>query len=620
MNATLRTDPPGRPREHRWSAAPAVSTVTARRAPVALAALAAMLLLLAWLAPAARAASATTITITGRGWGHGIGMSQYGAYGYATHTALSYKQILKHYYTGITFGDAGNPYVRVLLSAGLGSVSVTATTGFTATDGTKSRSVAGGVVAKVTWAGGSTPYRVTAGSSTYRFAAPVVFKPGRSFLKLLNANQNGSAGVHYRGQLKALHSTGGFMAINRLRLESYLCGVVPFEMPASWPATALRCQAVAARSYALATRKTGAFDLYCTTASQYYGAVDAGHGEEPSTTKAVNDTRGVIAMSAGKPIVAYYFSTSGGHTENIENVWASAAPQSYLKGVSDPYDGASPYHIWKPSTMSAGSIASRLGAYSSANPTGVDGLLRTVYVTRRGTSPRVITAYVVGTSGSHAISGSELRADLGLRDTWVSFRSMSVAPSQATRKVVPCGTSAKFSGRTYPALASGASVTLHLSRAGGSWRTKALPTTVGATSLPNGASARYSAYSLTVKPTRTTRYYVSYGSSGARTPETTISVKPVATLSASAATTAPGGAVKLTGTVKPVLAGTTVRLQKKTATGWTDVATTKLDATSACSFSWTAPSAAGQVSLRVRVPATTGLLSGVSPTLVIDVG
>ena len=185
-----------------------------------------------------------------------------------------------------------------------------------------------------------------AGSATYRFSTPVVFKPGTSYLKLVNANQNGSAGVHYRGQLRVVHFTAGLMVVNVLPLESYLYGVVPFESPASWPATALRVQAVAARSYALATRKTGAFDVYCTTASQYYGGLDAGHGEEPSTTKAVKDTAGVVATYGGKPIVAYYFSTSGGHTENIENVWGSAAPVPYLKGVTDPYDGASPYHVW----------------------------------------------------------------------------------------------------------------------------------------------------------------------------------------------------------------------------------------------------------------------------------
>ena len=135
--------------------------------------------------------------------------------------------------------------------------------------------------------------------------------------------------------------------------------------------------------------------------------------------------------------------------------------------------------------MGAGSIASKLGTYSPANPSGVDGLLKTIYVTRRGTSPRVITAYVVGDAGIHAISGASLRANLGLRDTWVFFRSMSITPSQGTHKVIAFGSSSTLTGRTYPALPSGATVTLHYYRSG-AWRTQTVTTTRGGIALPDG--------------------------------------------------------------------------------------------------------------------------------------
>ena len=118
MYATRRRQPPTESAASAWAHARLVSAGD-RRVRLALATLATMLVLLAWLAPAARAASAANLTITGRGWGHGIGMSQYGTYGYATHTALTYKQILQRYYTGIGFGDAGNPQIRVMLNAGL---------------------------------------------------------------------------------------------------------------------------------------------------------------------------------------------------------------------------------------------------------------------------------------------------------------------------------------------------------------------------------------------------------------------------------------------------------------------------------------------------------------------
>ena len=176
MHATSRRHPPTDRRPPRENAAPACGRVLGltpagdRRAHLALATLAAMLLLLAWLAPTARSASAVNFTITGRGWGHGIGMSQYGAYGFATHSDLTYKQILQHYYTGIGFGDVGNPSITwAMLNTGLRSVSVTAATAFKATGGSTSKTIAGGVVARVTWVGGAYPYQVAAGSATYRF-------------------------------------------------------------------------------------------------------------------------------------------------------------------------------------------------------------------------------------------------------------------------------------------------------------------------------------------------------------------------------------------------------------------------------------------------------------------
>jgi hypothetical protein len=96
-----------------------------------------------------------------------------------------------------------------MLNTGLRAVSATAATAFKATGGAKTKTIAGGVVARVTWVRGTSPYQVVAGSATYRFSAPVVFKPGASHLKLVNANQNGYAGIHYRGQLRVVHFTTG---------------------------------------------------------------------------------------------------------------------------------------------------------------------------------------------------------------------------------------------------------------------------------------------------------------------------------------------------------------------------------------------------------------------------
>ena len=122
-------------------------------------------------------------------------------------------------------------------------------------------------------------------------------------------------------------------------------GVVAGEVPASWPAAALRAQAVAARTYAIATSKDGdGFDQYADTRSQMYIGIA---GEQASTNAAVARDRAARSSSYdGKAIVTYYFSTSGGRTEDVENSFLGAEPQPWLKSVADPYDGASPRHRW----------------------------------------------------------------------------------------------------------------------------------------------------------------------------------------------------------------------------------------------------------------------------------
>jgi stage II sporulation protein D len=141
-------------------------------------------------------------------------------------------------------------------------------------------------------------------------------------------------------------SAGAFDLVNVVGLDDYLLGVVPREMPASWgddSLAALVAQAVAARSYALATLKpTANYDLFDDDRSQVYGGVAA---EDPRTTRAVQSTRGTVLTYDGAVITAFFFSTSGGRTEDVQNVFRSG-PRPYLVSVPDPYDRISPYHDW----------------------------------------------------------------------------------------------------------------------------------------------------------------------------------------------------------------------------------------------------------------------------------
>lgn len=150
----------------------------------------------------------------------------------------------------------------------------------------------------------------------------------------------------YRGNISfKVDSSNKLTVINSLPIEDYLYGVVAKEMPASWNKEALKAQAISARNYAVKNlnkyKKLG-FDLCTTQNSQVYGGVDA---ENFNTNKAVDETRGILAYYNGEVAELYYHSSSGGKTENSENIWSNAVP--YLKAVDDPYSLGSPNDYWE---------------------------------------------------------------------------------------------------------------------------------------------------------------------------------------------------------------------------------------------------------------------------------
>ncbi len=160
--------------------------------------------------------------------------------------------------------------------------------------------------------------------------------------------------------------------INRVGLEDYLRGVVPYEMPASWPDDALRAQAVAARSYALASGIEGdGYSLYDDTRSQVYGGVVA---EEAATTKAVAKTKAKVVTYKGKVAQTFFYSTSGGRTESSQYGFGGGESRPYLKSVDDPFDDISPYHDWTRDASRAPSCRVELGDWVDGRLRGVDVL------------------------------------------------------------------------------------------------------------------------------------------------------------------------------------------------------------------------------------------------------
>ena len=363
--------------------------------------------------PVAVADAKTSLTIKGAGFGHGVGMSQYGAMGFAEH-GHDYRRILGHYYTDTELGRLDrNPVTRVLVQSNRGSVTFNgaAQAGSRRLDPSTSYSAS---------AYGSSQVRLRSASGrtlgTYDAPLRVVAPSGRPVI--LNG-----AGA-YRGAFEFRPAQfGGLNAINAVGLEDYVRGVVALESPAAWPIEALKAQAVAARTYALTTSKNGAgWDHYPDTRSQMYGGVAA---ETPSTDEAVAATRGEVVTYDGEPVTTYFFSTSGGRTENVEFGFPGGEPKPWLKSVDDPYDSVSPKHRWK-KRMSMRSARAQLGGL-------VKGRLREIRVTRRGVSPRIVSAEIVGSRGKTSVSGPTLRAEFGLDDSWAYF-TVAGARAKAKRK------------------------------------------------------------------------------------------------------------------------------------------------------------------------------------------
>lgn len=224
----------------------------------------------------------------------------------------------------------------------------------------------------------------------------------------------------YRGDITIRRTTGnpGMTIINTVQLEEYLYGVIKNEISPDWPLEAVKAQAVAARTYALAStnkHKDDGYDVCPTVHCQVYGGRES---EAPRSLEAVDATRGLVLLHSGKLITALFHSSSGGYTENSENVWSSPLP--YIRGVED-FDQNSPTFKWEKKLT----VAELERAISQAGYK--IGKLKSVELSQlkkapaaskdRGISGRVKTIDVQGTAGRVQIPGTKLRTMLDLKST-----------------------------------------------------------------------------------------------------------------------------------------------------------------------------------------------------------
>jgi SpoIID/LytB domain protein len=450
--------------------------------------------------------------------------------------------------------------VRVLLAEGRRAVTISSSLPYTAVDasGQTTKLPAGPLVLRPDLA-------LPEPGGLSAVAGPVVLRAGKAPLSL--------DGRTYRGKLEVAVQGSFLRVVNTVQIESYLQGVIAGEVPHTWPLEALKAQAVAARSYALANLVKGKpFDLYPDQRSQVYLGLS---GEKPRTSEAVSATAGQVVLYGGKVASTLYFSSSGGKTANAADVFGVAIP--YLVSRPDPWDKSSPYHRWGPVLLGARTVQSKLDVparvVDAAGVPTPSGRLRTVTLQT--------------TAGATSVPASLLRTTLGLRSTWFSI---GVLRLDRPRQSVVFGSSLRLSG-----IARGLQApTLSSSEDGVMWST--------AGTLERSTAG---AVSTVVRPTRTTRYRIDV--KGASSPALLAPVSSRVRLSIPAE---PG---TLLGTVRPRVRGAAVSIERLRGTGWTPVANAVVDGNG--SFRVRLQVSAG--TYRARVAATEGLVEGVSPALTV---
>ena len=247
----------------------------------------------------APAGSGALFLVSGHGYGHGVGMGQWGAQGYALQ-GYTYQQILSAYYPGTTSGQTNTSTIRVLLASGKSKLTISSKKPFTVEDGDGFEHT---LPAGKTTFGPGLKLAVDGGPKE-ALTPPLTFAPA--------SGSNLTLGRAYRGRIVVDVPSEKLRAINVLPLEQYLYGVVPAEMPSTWLDAALAAQAVAARSYALANKQAAApFDVYADGRSQAYLGVSA---ETPAATAAVDETAGEVLLYGGHVADTLFSSSTGGWT------------------------------------------------------------------------------------------------------------------------------------------------------------------------------------------------------------------------------------------------------------------------------------------------------------------
>ncbi len=210
----------------------------------------------------------------------------------------------------------------------------------------------------------------------------------------------------FSGKLNLFVLDSEILVVNVLGIEKYLSSVVGSEMPTKWPMEALKAQAIASRTYALKQKGNNLFDIDSTRRNQVYNGLES---RTYKTIRAVKSTRSLVLTYKNKLINALFHSSSGGMTENSQDVWKNKYP--YLSSVRD-FDKNNPKFRWqkKFSNNELTNLFPKIGG------------LKKIEILDITTSGRVKNVKLDGAYGSDQMSGVDLRKKLGLKSTFVRFK------------------------------------------------------------------------------------------------------------------------------------------------------------------------------------------------------
>jgi len=363
--------------------------------------------------PAVIVPDQAVLAITGHGWGHGHGMSQYGAKG-AAEEGRTAAEIVDFYYPGTTLGDLTG-HVKVLITGDNDDNTVVLPRRGLNVRDLKSREK---------WKlpdNGATRWRLgvsASGASVVDYRTDVWHR----YLTLTGDGEFTAWGqpitlvtptgsVQYRGALRSVRPTASTTArdtVNVLRIDSYLKGVVPREMPASWSPAAVQAQAIAARTYASYERAhplTATYQICDTTSCQVYGGYSA---EDSRANAAIDATAGKVLLYDGEPAFTQFSSSNGG--------WSAAGSAPYLIAREDDYDAVSgnPNHDWTV-TFDAAVVERRFPRL---------GNLKRITISRDAAyaaGSRARQLVLDGSKNDVTVSGDTFRSVMGLKSTWFTI-------------------------------------------------------------------------------------------------------------------------------------------------------------------------------------------------------